>query len=160
MGRVGRVCAQPATDPLRGSQVGCSSGGIGFEWSWNPPETIENRRDLARFGQDPMRSSWIWQIFLQIRWFFSQIMLRIARFVVFMPDLIVLVDEIYEIKLKSRRKAGEFARMFMLFGRVGFHGFWRRGLETDPPALGFGARDPRLTTGAVGSMEAGRVRAG
>ena len=87
-------------------------------------------------------------------------MLRIARFVVFMPDLIVLVDEIYEIKLKSRRKAGEFARMFMLFGRVGFHGFWRRGLETDPPALGFGARDPRLTTGAVGSMEAGRVRAG
>ena len=50
-------------------------------------------------------------------------MLRIARSVVFMPDLIVLVDEIYEIKLKSHRKAGEFARMFMLFGRVGFHGF-------------------------------------
>ena len=50
-------------------------------------------------------------------------MLRIIGSVVFMPDLIVLVDEICEIKLKSRRKAGEFTRMFMLFGQVEFHGF-------------------------------------
>ena len=50
-------------------------------------------------------------------------MLRIIGSVVFVLDLIVLVDEICEIKLKSRQKAGEFARMFMLFGRIGFHGF-------------------------------------
>ena len=47
---------------------------------------------------------------------------------------------------------GKFARIDV-FGRVGFHGFWTRELETDPPASGFGTRDPRPTVGAVGSGE-------
>ena len=42
---------------------------------------------------------------------------------------------------------------FDVFGQVKFHGFWTRGLETDPSALGFGARDPRPTARAIGSGE-------
>ena len=95
-------------------------------------KSARSRPIRSRSDQDLVRSSQIWQRFLQIRWFFPQIVLGIAGSVVFMPDLIVLVDETCEIKLKSRRKAGEFTRMFMLFWRVGFHEFWRRGLETDP----------------------------
>ena len=39
----------------------------------------------------------------------------------------------------------------MVFGQVGFHGFWRRGLATDPPKLGFGTRDPCPFAGAIES---------
>ena len=47
---------------------------------------------------------------------------------------------------------GEFARIDV-FKWVGFHGFWMRELETNPPALGFGTRDPQPTVGGVGSGE-------
>ena len=69
-----------------------------------------------------------------------------------MPDLIILAAEICQIKLKTRRNQWKFARIDV-FGRVGFHGFSTSELETDPPASGFGNRDPWPTRGAVGSGE-------
>ena len=79
-------------------------------------------------------------------------MSRISGSGVSMPDLIILAAEICQIKLKTRRNQWKFARIDV-FGRVGFHGFSTSELETDPPASGFGNRDPWPTRGAVGSGE-------
>ena len=79
-------------------------------------------------------------------------MSRISGSGVSMPDLIILAAELCQIKLKTRRNQWKFARIDV-FGRVGFHGFSTSELETDPPASGFGNRDPWPTRGAVGSGE-------
>ena len=113
--------------------------GIDFEWSWNPPKTFENQWDLAHSVQDSVRSSWVWQRFRRIQWFFPQITPRIAGFGVTMPNQIVLITKIRQIKLKNSLESLGIHQILMVFRWVGFHGFWRRGLKTDPPASSFGA---------------------
>ena len=58
-------------------------------------------------------------------------------------------------QIENSSESLENSPKFDVFGWVEFHGFWRRGLETDPPALSFGARDPCLTAKAVGMGERG-----
>ena len=54
-----------------------------------------------------------------------------------------------ENSLESLENLSEFD----IFGWVGFHRFWTRGLETDPPALSFRAQDLQPTTGTIESGE-------
>ena len=86
MGRAGRVCAQPATDQLRGSDfVGRFAGG--WHWFRVKSKLDEKHRKTAK------------------------IVPRIAESGLSMLDLIVLVTEICQIKLKTHQKAGEPAKI-------------------------------------------------
>ena len=96
-----------------------------------------------------MWSSRIWQRFRQIQCFFPQIVPRIVRSGVWnLPN-----------RVGKLVKKLEIATRCSLFGRVKLNMFWRKGTKTEPSASGFGAQDPRLTTGAIGSGWGGQVRA-
>ena len=109
----GRSSLCPTHSRLVGDRVGrCQTRnrsvlGSGFTgrfpvgWGQNLPERtkkVENWRDLSWSVQDPVRSSWIWQRFRQIRYFFPQIVLRIA-------GSGVLVTEICQITLENLSKS-------------------------------------------------------
>ena len=115
-GWAGRVCAQlakrpvrdqvadsqPATDPLRGS------GFVGrFASGWHRfqvrPKPDEKHRKTAKLGEISPDLAKIRWGFRQIWLFLPQILSRITRSGVSMPNLIVLVTEICQIKLKTRR---------------------------------------------------------
>lgn len=143
MGQVGWVCAQLVTRKWVGfhRSIFCWVG-ISFEWSRNPSKTTEKRWNLAR-------SSQIWWKVRQIRWFFHQIALRISKSGVYLPNLTVLVAEISQIKLKNSMGSLRIHQNLMVFGWVGFHEFWRRGLKIDLSELGFVAQDLRPTPRAI-----------
>ena len=163
------TCSRPAGDrvgrcPTRNQTAGDWVLWVGFpsgersvsgeaETRWKPPKRGENRRDLSRYVQDPMRSSRIWQRFCQIRCFFPPNRVQNRQIWCFghrnLPNLAgKLVGKL------------ELAAGCSLFERVGLNGFWRRGPETKLPTSSFGDRDPCPTTRAVGSGRIGSVRAG
>ena len=62
----------------------------------------ETQRKTAKINKISLNLAKIWWGFHQIQWFFPQIVPKIAGSSVSMPDLIVLVVEICQIKLKTR----------------------------------------------------------
>ena len=112
-GRAGQVCAKPTIDPLRGSGF---AGRFAIEWhrfqvKLKPDRDHWKIAKISEILPDPTKIRWG---FCQIQWFFPQIVPRITGFGVSMSDLIVLVVEIYQIKLKTCRKAGEYAKIWCL----------------------------------------------
>ena len=112
----------------------------------------ETRRKTAKIGEISPDLAKIRWGFRQIWLFLPQILSRITRSGVSMPNLIVLVTEICQIKLKTRRNQWRIRQNWCLrAGRVSR--VLNEGTQTDPPALGFGTWDPWLTAGAVRSGE-------
>ena len=126
IGRAGQVCAKPAIDPLRGSGF---AGRFAIEW----------HRFQVKLKPDRDH----WNLPNQ-----AENLVYLCRIWLFWSSKSTKSSWKLVGKLKNTPK-------FDVFRQVGFHGFWRRGLETDPHALGFGAQDPRPTAGAVKSGEHG-----
>ena len=104
----------------------------GFGWGRNPLErmkNIENRRNLSRSVQDPVRSSRIWQRFRQIECFFPQIVPRIN-------GSSVLVAKIYQIVLENSLESLKSQHVILSSGGSSWTGF--EGREPKPNAgVGF-----------------------
>ena len=130
--------------PVKGSGfAGRFSGGC-HQFRVRPKPDGKHRK-MAKIGDispDPAKIRWG---FRQIRLFFLQIVSRISGFGVSMPDLIILVAEICQIKLKTRRnqwkirqnwclRAGRVSRVFNegTRNRPAGIGFWKSGPVADP----------------------------
>ena len=125
--RSGREVLDPQPTRTRVGFYGLVSRRVsgGFGWGRNPSERtkkVENRRDLSRSVQDPMRSSRIWQRFRQIQCFFPQIVPGIARSG-------VLVAEIYQIVLKNLPESLKSQLIVLSSGGSGWTGFEGRELK-------------------------------
>ena len=116
------------------------------ETQWKTPKNGQNRQNLTRSGQDLVRISSKPMIFPSNRAENRRIWCIYAKSNCFgrrnLPN-----------QIENSSESLENSPKFDVFGWVEFHGFWRRGLETDPPALSFGAQDPCLTAKAVGMGE-------
>ena len=107
------------------------SGGSGFacrfvnRWHQFRVRTKPNgkHRKTAKINKISLNLAKIWWGFHQIQWFFPQIVPKIAGSGVSMPDLIVLVVEICQIKLKNRWNRWRICQNLMSLGGSNFMGF-------------------------------------
>ena len=106
----------------------------------------QNWWDLARFSQDTVRISSNPMIFPPNRAENCWIRCIYAGFDCFGRRNLLNQAE-------NSSESLENSLEFDVFEGVEFHRFWRRELETDPLASGFGAWDPHSTVGVVGSGE-------
>ena len=154
--------SQPATDPLRGSGFAGRFSGRCHRFRVRPKLDGKHRK-MAKIGDispDPAKIRWG---FRQIRLFFLQIVSRISGSGVSMPDLIILVAEICQIKLKTRRNQWKIRQNWCLrAGRVSR--VLNEGTRNRPAGVGFWNSGPvadrwssRIGWTPVGYGRVGRV---